>query len=54
MDTRISLLTLYDDTKLGADELFLIALAMDVDPDELFHYVCGHLKLMEHNKALYV
>jgi hypothetical protein len=31
--------------KLRADELYLIALAIDVNPHELLDYVCGELKL---------
>jgi putative transcriptional regulator len=42
---RISELTLNESTKLRADELYLIALAIDVDPGELLREVCGHLKL---------
>lgn len=43
--SRISELTLNSSTKLRADELYLIALAIDVDPCEVFKEVCGHLKL---------
>jgi hypothetical protein len=32
-------------TKLRADELYLIALAIDVDPAEAMKEVCGNLKL---------
>jgi DNA-binding Xre family transcriptional regulator len=42
---RISELTLNPKTKLRADELFLIALAINVDPAEVLMEVCGHLKL---------
>lgn len=42
---RISELTLNENTKLRADELYLIALAINVDPCELLKEVCGHLKL---------
>lgn len=42
---RISELTLNQKTKLRADELFLIALAINVDPAEVLMEVCGHLKL---------
>lgn len=42
---RIGQLTNNQDTKLRADELYLIAKAMGVDPCELLQHVCGHLKL---------
>ena len=42
---RMSELTLNNNTKLRADELYLIALAINVDPSEIFGEVCGHLKL---------
>jgi len=42
---RISELTLNVSTKLRADELYLIALAINVEPCEIFNEVCGHLKL---------
>jgi DNA-binding Xre family transcriptional regulator len=32
-------------TKLLADEVYLIALALEIKPSELLDYVCGHLKL---------
>ncbi|MEO6302863.1 MAG: XRE family transcriptional regulator, partial [Bacteroidia bacterium] len=38
-------LTLNTSTKLRADELYLIALAINVDPNEVLKEVCGHLKL---------
>lgn len=31
-------------TKLRADELYVIALAIDVNPSEMLEAVCGHLK----------
>jgi putative transcriptional regulator len=34
-------------TKLRADELYLIALAIDVNPCEVFNEVCKDLKLKE-------
>ncbi len=43
--SRLSELTLNESTKLRADELYLIALAIDVNPHELLDYVCGDLKL---------
>lgn len=42
---RISELTLNTSTKLRADELYLIALAINVEPCEILKEVCGHLKL---------
>ena len=42
---RISELTLNSSTKLRADELYLIALAINVEPCEVLKEVCGHLKL---------
>lgn len=44
---RMSELTLNENTKLRADELYLIALAINVDPCEVLNAVCGHLKLEE-------
>ena len=43
--SRISELTLNNSTRLRADELYLIALSIDVNPSELLEYVCGDLKL---------
>lgn len=43
--SRISELTLNDSTKLRADELYLIALSIDVNPSELLEFICGDLKL---------
>lgn len=43
--SRISELTLNSSTKLRADELYLIALAIDINPCEVLKEVCGHLKL---------
>lgn len=42
---RISELTLNTSTKLRADELYLIALAINVEPCEILNEVCGHLKI---------
>lgn len=44
---RLSELTLNDSTKLRADEIFLIALAIDVTPAELLEFVCKGLKLIK-------
>ena len=43
--SRLSELSLSATTKLRADELYLIALAIDADPCEVLKEVCGHLKL---------
>lgn len=43
--TRMTELTTLGSTKLRADELYLIALAIDVDPCEMLKEVCGHLQL---------
>lgn len=44
--TRLSELSNNSSTKLRADELYLIALAIDVDPCEVLNVVCGKLKLI--------
>ena len=44
--SRISELSHNNETKLRADELYLIALAINVDSCEIFNEVCGHLKLV--------
>lgn len=43
--SRISELTLNEKTKLRVDELFLIALAIDINPCDLLNFVCEDLKL---------
>lgn len=42
--TRLSELSNNDKTMLRADELYLIAKAIEADPCALLEYVCGHLK----------
>ena len=42
---RLSELTINHSTKLRADELYLIALAIDTNPCELLEYVSGHMEL---------
>jgi len=42
---RMSELTLNSSTRLTANELFLIALAINIEPNEILQEVCGHLKL---------
>ncbi|MBN9295226.1 MAG: helix-turn-helix transcriptional regulator [Flavobacteriia bacterium] len=44
--TRLSELTNNSSTKLRVDELYLIALAIDVDPCELLKEVCKEIKLL--------
>ena len=44
--SRLSELTLNDKTKLRVDELYLIALAMDINPCELMNFLCEDLKLV--------
>ncbi len=43
--TRLSELSNNKKTKLRADELYLIALAIDADPCEVFTEICKKLKL---------
>jgi hypothetical protein len=43
--SRLSELSLNTSTHLRAKELYLIALAIDVDPCEILKEVCGHLKI---------
>jgi DNA-binding Xre family transcriptional regulator len=43
--SRLSELSRNEKTNLKADELFLIALAIDVPPIEILNKVCNHLKL---------
>nr|WP_288935788.1 helix-turn-helix transcriptional regulator [uncultured Allomuricauda sp.] len=45
--SRMSQLSSNESTKLRADELYLIALAIDVDPCEILQEVCGNIKLQE-------
>lgn len=44
--TRLSELSNNKRTKLRADELYLIALAIDVDPCEIFKEICKRLELV--------
>jgi len=43
---RMNDLTLKDTAKLRADELYLIALSIDIDPCELLTALCGDLQLI--------
>jgi DNA-binding Xre family transcriptional regulator len=42
---RLSELSINPNAKLKADELYLIALAIDVNPCFMLEFICGHLKL---------
>ena len=42
---RINELTLNENTKLKASELYLIALAIEINPADLLEVICGDLKL---------
>ena len=42
---RLSELSNNDSARLTAEELYLIALAIEINPSILLEYVCGHLKL---------
>lgn len=44
--TRLSELSNNESTKLRADELYLIALAIDVDPCEVLNEVCKGVNLV--------
>ncbi|MFI1771277.1 helix-turn-helix domain-containing protein [Thalassobellus citreus] len=44
---RLSQLSSNESTRLRADELYLIALAIDVDPGDLLKDVCSELKLLK-------
>ncbi len=43
--SRLSELSLKTSTRLTAEELYLIALAIDAEPVEVLEEVCKHLKL---------
>jgi DNA-binding Xre family transcriptional regulator len=45
--TRLNELSNNESAKLRADELYLIALAIGVNPGDLLDYVCKDLKLIE-------
>lgn len=46
-NTRLSELTRKESAKLKAEELYLIALAIGVAPNEILAKICGHLKLIK-------
>ncbi|TAJ05809.1 XRE family transcriptional regulator [Marinilabiliaceae bacterium JC017] len=43
--SRLSELSLNTKAKLRADELYLISMAIEVNPSEMLHELCGHLTL---------
>lgn len=43
--SRLSELSINPKAKLRADELYLIALAIEANPCEMLEFVCGHLSL---------
>lgn len=42
---RMTAITTSETARLTAEELYLVALAIEVNPGELLEYVCGHLVL---------
>lgn len=46
--SRLSELSLKTSTRLTAEELYLISLAIDIEPVEVLEEVCKHLKLENH------
>lgn len=44
--TRLSELSNNSKTKLRVDELYLVALAIDVDPCEVLNEICNDVKLL--------
>lgn len=45
--SRISELTNNESTRLTADELYLISLAIDIEPGQIIKQICGHLSLID-------
>ena len=43
--TRLYQLANNPQSNIKADELYLIALAIEIDPAELLQFICGHLQL---------
>lgn len=46
---RLTTITTSETARLTAEELYLIALAIEENPCELLEYVCGHLTLAKEN-----
>lgn len=46
-NTRLSELTRKESAKLKVEELYLIALAIEITPIEILAKICGHLKLIK-------
>jgi DNA-binding Xre family transcriptional regulator len=46
-NTRLSELTRKESAKLKVEELYLIALAIEIAPNEILEKICGHLKLIK-------
>lgn len=44
---RMTAITTSETARLTAEELYLVALAIEVNPGELLEFVCGHLVLEE-------
>ena len=44
--SRMSELTNNESTRLTVDELYLIALAIDLDPSIIIKNICNHLRLL--------
>lgn len=47
--TRLSELSNNQNTKLRVDELYLIAMAIDVNPCEVLNEICKEIKLVSEN-----
>lgn len=47
--SRLTELSRNESTRLRVDELYLIALAIDVPPIEILNRVCVHIKLKKEN-----
>jgi hypothetical protein len=50
-ESRLSALSNRTSTKLMANELYIIALAIDTSPVMLLEFVCGHLKVKADTKV---
>ena len=48
--SRLSELSINSKAKLRADELYMIALAIEANPCELLEFVCGHINLEKEEK----